>query len=127
MKIKCQFMELGKPLFLAGVNYGEKLKEKSGKGTLEILWDEDTKCAKVTDQRGCYTFITESWVFTFEPVQENRVVVPINKSHDIVSGISRAQVSAPAGIITAQVTTPQDKANRKAGRPPKFQGEEVKE
>lgn len=124
MKIECQFMELGKPLFLAGTNYGEKLKEQCGKGTLSIVWDEEKRRAEIRDGRGFFTFVTEPWVFTYEPKQTRPTLV-VNKSHAQVANVSaKAQVGGPQDVFRAQVSTPMEKVQGKPGRKPKFQGEE---
>ena len=124
MKIECQFMELGKPLFLAGTNYSDKLKAKSGKGELTILWDEEHRRAEIHDSRGYHTFINEAWVFTWEPKQERAKVI-VHPTHAMTAGVAaRAQIGGPQDVFKAQVSTPLDKVQGKPGRKAKFQGEE---
>lgn len=122
MKIKCQFMELGKPLFLCGTNHGDKLKP-GVKGLKEILWDEEKRRAEIISDKG-FTYATEPWVFTYEPMQGNEIKV-VNAHHTQTQiDVAKAQVSDPAGVL-AQRETPQSKVQGKPGRKPKFQGEEV--
>src|SRR6478672_4309701 len=125
MKIKCRFMEVGKPLFLAGTNYGEKLYPKSGKGTMEIFWDEDKRRAEV-HAKGAYTYVTEPWVFTYEPEQAASMKPVENIHHDHIIAPVHAQIGGPADVRKVQVSTPMDKVQGKpGGRKAKFQGEET--
>ena len=39
---KVKLVQLHEPLFLAGVNFGNKLQPRSGKGTLELPDDSET-------------------------------------------------------------------------------------
>lgn len=124
MKIECQFMELLKPLFLAGTNYGEKLKEQSGKGTLRILFDEEKNRAEIHDSKGFHTYVGIAGIFTWEPKQEKKLTI-VNNSHPMSADVpARAQIGGPKDVFTAQVSTPHSQAPRKPGRPAKFQGEE---
>ena len=129
MKIECQFMELLKPLFLAGTNYGEKLKEQSGKGTLRISFDEEKNRSEIHDSKGFYTYVGIAGIFTWEPKQEKKLAVVVNKSHDMSVNVPvRAQVGGPQDVFrTAQVETPMDKVQVRRGRPARYQGEEPAE
>lgn len=127
MKIACQFMELGKSLFLLGTNYGEKITPKSSKGNLKIFWDTEEKRAEIHSDKG-HTFVTESWVFTYEPIQD-KPAAPVNVHHDQRIVPAHAQVGGPQDVFktqpfTAQVSTPISQPPKKPGRPAKFQGEE---
>lgn len=123
MKIKCQFMEIGKPLYISGTNYGERLKPKHDKGTLEIYWDEEKRRAEVHSSKGYFTYITEPWVFSYEPEQDRKVPqVQQNQHPDHRILPINPQIGGPTDVFNAQVETPHSKV-QKRGRPPKYQGE----
>lgn len=128
MIIKCQFMEVGKALFLLGTDYGMKLKPDHMKGKLEILWDEENRRAEIRSDKG-FCYVTEPWIFSYEPVQEGTVKVTTHVSHPMtMQAPEKAQVSGPGiGItqpFTAQVSTPTDKVQNPKKKFAKYQGEE---
>lgn len=119
--IKCQYIQLHAPLFLAGTNYGDKLKAKSGKGTLELLYDEENRRAKITSDKG-FCYITESSVFSYEP--EQGVIIPVQKHYDHRIAPVNAQIGGPNSVFTAQVSNPITDPPKTIRRRARFQGEE---
>lgn len=116
-------MELGKSLFLAGTNFNEKLYPRSGKGDLKIYWDEEKRRAEIHG-KGKVTFVTEPWVFSYEPIQELKRELPVHKHPDHIIAPIHAQIGGPADVHKIQITTPMEKVQGKPGRKAKFQGEE---
>ena len=139
MKIKCSFIKSHEPIFIGGVNYGDKLQEKNSKGALILVYDivqqlgyvQDTKTGKL----GCIPNVAY-----FEPINPTELGFPVigkpqepiprHISHPQVMGTSvKAQIGGPQDVFkpvsfTAQVSTPQDKVQGKPGKKAKFQGEE---
>ena len=125
MKIECQFMNLAEPLFFYGVDYGKKLIPKHPKGLIHIEYDTDAREATITNKKGQFTKITESWIFSYEPIQETKLEV-VNTHHtQRLTAAVKAQIGGPNEVFqTAQVETPISKVQTRRGKAPKFQGEE---
>jgi hypothetical protein len=117
---KVKLVQLHEPLFLAGVNFGNKLQPRSGKGQLELSYDDQSDHVLV-DFNGEIAHI-KNWASFNEdtPVKD----LPKNITHAQTSDApTKAQIGGPARF-QAQVTTPMDKVQGKPGRKAKFQGEE---
>lgn len=124
MKIQCQFMNLGEPLFFYGVDYGKKLVPNHPKGHLTIDYDTELEEATITNTKGQFTKITKSWIFSYEPLQEKVEIKNVHQDQRQIN-IVKAQVGGPAEVFnSAQVETPISKVQNRPKRPPKFQGEE---
>jgi hypothetical protein len=119
---KVKLVQLHEPLFLAGVNFGNKLQPRSGKGHLELTHD-DVSDHVIVNFNGQIAHIKNWASFNEEtPELETTEVVPIARSAAAV----KAQASGPGlGLkFQAQVETPIDKVQGKPGRKAKYQGEE---
>ena len=119
---KVKLVQLHEPLFLAGVNFGNKLIPRSGKGHLELTHD-DVSDHVIVDFNGEIAHI-KNWASFNEdgPVKE----APKNVHHDQRIAPVKAQASGPGIALkfNAQVETPLDKVQGKPGRKAKYQGEE---
>lgn len=119
------FLHLWEGLFFCGVNYGDKLKEKNTKGNLKMTYapssKENPEGVWIENMHRRRTFIPMSAIRSMEPSDQAPLKEPVNVSHPMVKTISHAQVGVPH--TTAQVSTPQDTVQRRAGKPPKYQGE----
>lgn len=120
--MKMSFVELHTPLFLGGVNWGVKLYEKNGKGSLTLDYDREYKELIVKySQWACIIPSTNIASMTLDGEGMEQVE---QKSHAAVAGIERAQVSSPttnvqnapevkklgrpAKVINSQASTPHD-------------------
>lgn len=119
---KVKLVQLHEPLFLAGVNFGNKLQHKSGKGDLAITHDTESDHILV-EFNGERAHI-KNWASFNEDTVPKNVFVP-KEIGDTIYAI-KAQASGPGmGLkLNAQVETPLDKVQGKPGRRPRYQGEE---
>jgi hypothetical protein len=119
---KVKLVQLHEPLFLAGVNFGNKLQPRSGKGLLELSHDTESDHVLV-DFNGERAHI-KNWA----SFNEDRVTLSPVKPVERIRAIPaiNAQASGPGqGLkFNAQVETPIDKVQGKPGRKAKYQGEE---
>jgi hypothetical protein len=120
MITKVKLVQLYEPLFLAGVNFGNKLQAKSGKGHLELTHDTDSDHI-IVSFNGEISHI-KYWA-SYNEDTPNKPEIKL-ASHPMTAGAAtKAQIGGPARF-QAQVSTPQDKVQGKPGRKPKYQGEE---
>lgn len=117
---KVKLVQLHEPLFLAGVNFGNKLIEKTGKGDLKLTHDSETDHVLV-EFKGERSHI-KNWASFNEDTgikeEQPRPIIVHNPS-------IKAQFSGPEKpVFTAQVSTPLDKVQGKPGRKARYQGEE---
>lgn len=119
---KVKLVQLHEPLFLAGVNFGIKLQERSGKGQLTLTHDTDTDHI-IVDFNNERAHI-KNWASFNEDTPTKETSKSIHHDHRIMP--INAQVSGPGqGLkFNAQVETPLDKVQGKPGRKAKYQGEE---
>ena len=125
MKVDIDLAELHNPLFLGGVNWGNKLLKRQAKGTLELTYDRKEKELIVKFNK--FTAIipnsnVSSMTIGHAALLES--VVPA-VSHDMVHDIQKAQLEQPtmspapqfapevkkgpgrpAKVIDSQVSTP---------------------
>lgn len=123
MITKVKLVQLHEPLFLAGVNFGNKLQQRSGKG--ELILTHDTDSDHILVDFGGERAHIKNWASFNESTAEKVLVKQMH--HPETAGASiKAQVSGPGqGLkFNAQVETPMDKVQGKPGRRPKYQGEE---
>jgi hypothetical protein len=119
---KVKLVQLHEPLFLAGVNFGNKLQPRGGKGHLELTHDSETDHILVNF--GGEIAHIKNWASFNE---DNGVIAKVVEHPDNrIQPIVKAQVSGPGqGLkFSAQVETPLDKVQGKPGRKAKYQGEE---
>lgn len=121
-KVPMQLLQLSKneSLFLAGKNFGDKVKV-GDKGVTDIFLDMDTGLAHVVCDG------QEAWVkgyMNINPKKELGNNKPLITHHAMTANIARAQVETPH---SAQVETPIQKIQGRPGRPPKYQGQEKPE
>ena len=118
---KVKLVQLHEPLFLAGVNFGIKLQPRSGKGHLELSYD-DVSDHILVDFNGEIAHIKNWASFNEDTIAKPE---PKNITHAQTSEAAvKAQVGGPARF-QAQVETPMDKIQGKPGRKAKYQGEET--
>jgi hypothetical protein len=118
---KVKLVQLHEPLFLAGVNFGNKLQPRSGKGHLELSHDSESDHI-IVDFNGEIAHI-KNWASFNE---DNGVEMKFKVIDSRDTPVVKAQVSGPGqGMkFNAQVETPHDKVQGKPGRKAKYQGEE---
>ena len=118
---KVKLVQLHEPLFLAGVNFGNKLQPRSGKGHLELSHDSESDHVLV-DFNGEIAHIKNWASFNEDNGAPEKTMV---QAMAVVPTI-KAQVAGPGlGLkMSAQVETPHDKVQGKPGRKAKYQGEE---
>ena len=118
---KVKLVQLHEPLFLAGVNFGNKLIPRSNKGTLDLSHDTESDHVLVIFN-GERAHIKNWASFNEDTVSKPE---PKNITHAQTSEAPvKAQVGGPARF-QAQISTPLDKVQGKPGRKAKFQGEET--
>lgn len=119
---KVKFVQLHEPLFLAGVNFGNKLQPRSGKGMLDLSHDSVSDHVLV-NFNGEVAHI-KNWASFNEDsgVPEQTFVEKMTLSSPV-----KAQASGPGlGLHkSAQVETPHDKVQGTPKKKAKFQGEET--
>lgn len=118
---KVKLVQLHEPLFLAGVNFGNKLQPRSGKGYLELSYDSESDHV-IVDFNGEIAHI-KNWASFNE--DDGRIEKTMPEMMKVTPKV-QPQASGP-GIgmkFNAQVETPQDKVQGKPGRKAKYQGEE---
>lgn len=97
MKIEMTFVELHNPLFLGGVNWGNKLQPKTGKGILELVYDRSNQELLITF--GKFQCIVPSSNIASMTLKGFEMPIAPQKSHSEIGGIERAQVSSPTTTI----------------------------
>jgi hypothetical protein len=118
---KVKLVQLHEPLFLAGVNFGNKLQPKSGKGHLELSHDSESDHVlvnyngEIAHIKNWASFNEDNGLLEQTVVEKMRVV-PTTKPQVAGPGIGMK--------FNAQVETPIDKVQGKPGRKAKYQGEE---
>ncbi len=120
---KLKLVQLHEPLFLAGVNFGNKLIPKSGKGHLELIHDSESDHV-IVNFNGEIAHI-KNWASFNEEGTGQEKIVSLHK--DRTMSPTSPQVAGPGvGMkMSAQVETPMDKVQGKPGRKAKYQGEET--
>ena len=121
---KVKLVQLHEPLFLAGVNFGNKLIPRSGKGHLEL--SHDTESDHILVEFNGERAHIKNWASFNEDLKMELVEVPKVASITRNQPVVKAQASGPGlGLkFNAQVETPIDKVQGKPGRKAKYQGEE---
>ena|ERR1700677_173381 len=117
---KVKLVQLHEPLFLAGVNFGNKLQPRSGKGMLELSYDSDSDHV-IVDFNGEIAHI-KNWA-SYNEDTPAKPEIKLATHAMTVGAPTKAQVGGPARF-QAQVATPMDKVQGKPGRKAKYQGEE---
>lgn len=117
---KVKLVQLHEPLFLAGVNFGNKLQPRSGKGILELSHDSESDHVLV-NFNGELAHI-KNWA-SFNEDTPSKPDIKIISHPQTSDAPVKAQIGGPARF-QAQVTTPMDKIQGKPGRKAKYQGEE---
>jgi len=117
---KVKLVQLHEPLFLAGVNFGNKLQPRSGKGHLDLTHDSETDHV-IVDFNGEIAHIKNWASFNEDTPEKILKIIPRPMP------ATKAQESGPGqGLkFQAQVETPHDKVQGKPGRKAKYQGEET--
>jgi len=100
MKIEMTFVELHNPLFLGGVNWGNKLTPKSGKGSLELIYDRAAQELLITF--GKFQCIVPSSNIASMTLKGFEMTQATQKSHAMTAGIEKAQVESPTTTIQNQ-------------------------
>lgn len=120
---KVDLVQLHEPLFLAGVNFGNKLIPQSGKGQLILMHDSESDHI-IVNYNGKIAHI-KNWASFNEAGTGVEAKAELHK--DPVMSPQKSQVAGPGiGLkMSAQVETPHDKVQGKPGRKPKYQGEET--
>lgn len=96
-QVNVQFAELHNPLFHAGKSFGTKLDPGKLAG-LKLVFDEDKKRLLITWE-GVTGHVPEAGVALFVPGEVK--VKPVQYTHPIVAGISKAQVETPMSHVHA--------------------------
>lgn len=140
MKITLDFIQLSEPLFLGGVNFGNKVYTTS-KGGVTMWYDTDLEHTIVVYKNHVAMIEQTASKTLYDPseigISIPKIQKPImnNVSHPQTSGLAvRAQASGPNREemmrpvqMSAQVSTPTTEEPKKPGRRPKYQGQESPE